>query len=43
MLSCEIWEIFKNNFFHRTPPVAASKQTQDISGFIVWQNDTLVI
>ena len=24
MFSCEIWEIFKNTFFHRTPPVAAS-------------------
>ena len=29
-LSCEIWEIFKNNFFYRAPPVAASEQTQEI-------------
>ena len=25
VFSCEIWEIFKNNFFYRTPPEAASK------------------
>ena len=31
VLSCEICEIFKNNFFHRRPPVAASEQTQEIS------------
>ena len=24
MCSCEIWEIFKNTFFYRTPPVAVS-------------------
>ena len=24
MFSCEFYEIFKSNFFHRTPPVAAS-------------------
>ena len=24
MFSCEFWNIFKNIFFHRTPPVAAS-------------------
>ena len=31
MFSCEICESFKNTFFYRTPPVAASEQTQDIS------------
>ena len=25
VISCEFWEISKNTFFHRTPPVAASK------------------
>ena len=25
VFSCEIWEIFKNNFFYRTPPVATSE------------------
>ena len=25
VFSCEFCEIFKNNFFHRTPPVAASE------------------
>ena len=25
MFSCEFLEIFKNDFFHRTPPVAASE------------------
>ena len=24
MFSSEIWEIFKNDFFYKTPPVAAS-------------------
>ena len=24
MLSCEIYEMFKNTFFYRTPPVATS-------------------
>ena len=24
---CELWTIFKNIFFHRTPPVAASEDT----------------
>ena len=27
MLSCEICEIFKNTFFYRVPPVAASVNT----------------
>ena len=31
MLSCEICEIFKNNFLHRRDPVAASEQTQESS------------
>ena len=25
MLSCEFFKFFKNTFFYRTPPVAASK------------------
>ena len=29
MFSCEFGEISKNNFFHRTPPVAASDSTVD--------------
>ena len=24
-LSCKYWEIFKNSFFHKTPPVSASE------------------
>ena len=31
VFSCEICEIFKNTAFYRTPPVAASAQTQEIS------------
>ena len=31
VFSCEICEIFKNTFFSRTPPMAASEQTQEIS------------
>ena len=31
VFSCEICEIFKNSFFNRTPPVASSEQTQEIS------------
>ena len=32
-LSCEYCEIFKNSFFHKTPPVAASYISQkNISG-----------
>ena len=27
MFSCEIFELFKNSFSHRTPPVAASDQS----------------
>ena len=30
VFSCEICDIFKNNFFYRTPPVTASEQTQEI-------------
>ena len=30
LFSCEISDIFKNTFFYRTPPVAASEQTQEI-------------
>ena len=47
MFSYEINDIFKNTFFYRTPPVAASEQTQEIYVeiivFIVWRSDTLVI
>ena len=31
VLSCEICDIFKKNFFQRKHPVAASEQTQEIS------------
>ena len=31
VFSCEIGELFKSTFFYRTPPVAASEQTQEIS------------
>ena len=31
VFSCEICEFFKNKFFNRTPPVAASEQTQEIT------------
>ena len=31
MFSWEIYKIFKNIFFYRTTPVAASEQTQEIS------------
>ena len=30
VFSCEICEIFKNTFFYRTHPVAASEQTHEI-------------
>ena len=30
VFSCEFWEISKNNFFHRTPPVAASMCTPSV-------------
>ena len=41
---CEICQIIKNTFFYRTPPVAASEQTQEI--FVVHCvaiSDTLVM
>ena len=28
VFSCEIWELFKNTFFYRTPPVAASENNE---------------
>ena len=31
VLTCEIYESFKNTFFYRTPLVAASEQIQEIS------------
>ena len=30
MFSCEIWKNFKNTFFYRTPPVAASEVSTSI-------------
>ena len=35
VFSCEFWEIFKNKFFHRTPPVAASVITVIITDEVV--------
>ena len=35
MLSCEIWEIFKNIFFYRTSPVAASDSFRDFQPAIL--------
>ena len=38
VFSCEIWEIFRNTFFHRAPPVAASeiKEAFDLPCFLLW-------
>ena len=33
-LSCEYCEIFKNSFFHKTPPVAASEKFINLPGNI---------
>ena len=33
-LSCEYCEIFKNIFFHKTPPVAASEKFINLQGNI---------
>ena len=32
---CEFWEIFKNNFFHKTPPVAVSEKLK--AEAVVWK------
>ena len=31
-LSCEYCETFKNSFFHKTPPVAASEKFMNLPG-----------
>ena len=36
-LSCEYSEIFKNSFFHKTPPVAASEKFINFPGKHQWQ------
>ena len=33
MFPCEFLEIFKNDFFHRTPPVAASENLKAEAAF----------
>ena len=35
--SCEYCEIFKNSFFHKTPPVAASEKFINFPGKHQWQ------
>ena len=35
-LSCEYCEIFKNSFFHKTPPVAASEKFINFPGKHPW-------
>ena len=40
MFSCEYCEIFKNSYFHRTPPVAASENPdlpKPIASVIIFQ------
>ena len=32
MFSSELWEIFKNNFLYRTPPMAASEFNNNSAG-----------
>ena len=34
MFFCEFYEISKNTFFHRPPPVAASKCVNNRTGFV---------
>ena len=36
MFSCEFYEIFKNNFFLRAPPVATSVQL-----YLIWMNSSV--
>ena len=35
-LSCEYCKIFKNSFFHKTPPVAAFKKFVNFPGKQLW-------
>ena len=39
-LSCEYCEIFKNIFFHKTPPVAASEKFINLQGKHQWWRRT---
>ena len=36
-LSCEYCEIFKNSFFHKTPPLAASEKFINFPGKHQWR------
>ena len=36
-LSCEYYEIFKNSFFHKSLPVAASEKFINFSGKLQWR------
>ena len=42
-LSCEHREIFKNNFFHKTPRVAASEKFKNFPGEYQWRGRDSVI
>ena len=37
--SCEFYEIFKNSFFHKTPPVSASEKVINFPGKHQWRID----
>ena len=37
VLSCDFWQIFKNSFFHRTPPVVASVSYYVYVDIIFWK------
>ena len=36
VFSCEFWEVFKNPFFYKTPPIAAS--AIDLRRFAIWES-----
>ena len=36
-LSCEYYEVFKNNFFYKTPPLAASEKFVNFEEKHQWQ------
>ena len=37
-LFCEFYKIFKNSFFHKTPPVSASEKVINFPGKHQWRN-----
>ena len=38
VFSCEIWKNFKNTYFCRTPPVAASVKRDSNAGVYIWNS-----